>query len=103
MSLDFDLHKDDKLVFQCNITHNVSSMWQKAGCYEALYLSEGKIAINILPSIEGAICDMALNRKSYKAMDPPNGWGSYELALEFLQYVYEACTKFPTTIIEIHK
>ena len=99
MSLDFYLDNN----FGFNITHNLIPMWQKAGCYEALYLSEGKLAINILPSIESAICDMALNRKSYKAMDDENGWGTYEQALEFLQCVYELCTKHPTAIIEISK
>ena len=103
MSLDFDLYKDDKLVFQCNITHNLIPMWDRAECYEALYLSEGKIAINILPSIEDAICDMALNRKSYKAMDADDGWGTYEHAFTFLQDVHNACMSFPSAKIKVSK
>lgn len=68
-----------------------------------LYNSDGKLAINIIPSIEGAICVMALNRKLYRKMDADDGWGTYEQALSFLQCVYDLCTRHPATIIEIHK
>ena len=30
-----------------NITHNLVGMWKAAGCYDALYKSEGKRARNV--------------------------------------------------------
>ena len=111
MSLDFylttpevDLGADEPFVgrvFERNITHNVSSMWTKAGCHDELYDSEGKLAQDIIPALVKARDDMEQNPKEYKKLDPPNGWGDFEGAFRFLEAVLKACRKYPKAVIRI--
>ena len=86
-----------------NITHNLNKMWMKAGCYDALYNSAGKKAKKILPILKKAIDKMKKNPKAYKKLDSPNGWGTFEHALPWLEEFYEACGLNPDAIIGIDK
>lgn len=46
MSLDFYIEEiRPTAVYWRNITHNVVPMWKRAGVYDALYKSEGQLAI----------------------------------------------------------
>ena len=87
MSLDIYLvcpHCETTVTSQ-NITHNVSPMWVKAGCFDALYESNGKLASWSLPALEAAIIAMKADPDGFRALNPANGWGSYEGALEWLE------------------
>jgi len=41
--------------------------------------------------------------EKYKLLNPSNGWGSYEGALEFLQNVLVACTTHPLAKVYVSK
>ncbi|MDE1822128.1 MAG: hypothetical protein KGI98_14910 [Euryarchaeota archaeon] len=101
MSLDFYLvaRVDGRRVevFEVNITHNLVPMWKKAGVYDALYESEGKLARDILPLLREARTQMEDHPSEYEELNPENGWGDYEGALEFLCQVIRAAAKFPST------
>jgi len=117
MSLDFDLtEKYIKIklsdltceeyietVYSRNITHNVNIMWKESGCYEALYESDGKKAVEIIPILKDAIEKMGSDPEKYKKMNAPNGWGTYESAFNFLTNVFKACFENPNSIINIDK
>jgi hypothetical protein len=82
MSLDFSLvHTRED--YSVNYTHNVIDMWVKAGCYDALYKSQGFAAANIIPFLVKARDNMEAKPEEYKAMNPKNGWGDYDTALSF--------------------
>ena len=100
MSLDFSLVKE---VASENYTHNVIEMWVKAGCYDALYNSEGRCAENLVPVLYAAIQDMLKRPAEYKALNPDNGWGDYDGALKFLLRIHEICLLFPSAIVSISK
>ena len=102
MSLDFYLEKTEE-VFESNMTHNVTDMWRKAGCYDALYMSDGIEASNVIPFLEKAIERMKLEPDEYKKLNPKNGWGDYETALKFLKEVLEGCYANEHAIIRISK
>jgi len=70
-----------------NMTHNVVPMWEKAGCRDALYESEGKMVKDVLPDLERGLSAMEADPEGFKKLDSPNGWGIYWHALGFLQDV----------------
>lgn len=87
--------------FDANYTHNVVPMWEKAGVYEALYKSDGKQAKEIIPELEIGYEFMKNNPDLFIPLNPPNGWGDYETALEFLNNILDSCKKYPKTIIQV--
>ena len=88
-------------VFSSNYTHNVTPMWREAGVYEALYESAGKLACEIIPALERGVADMEARPSVYEAMNPENGWGSYDRALPWLRAVLAACRENPGATIRV--
>lgn len=86
-----------------NITHNVAQMWRRAGCYDALYESEGKPAAEILPALNKAVDDMAANPATYRELNPSNGWGNYEGALEYLRTFRDRCAEHPKALVGVSR
>jgi len=86
-----------------NITHNVTPMWIKAECYDALYNSDGMLAEETLPIIERAINEMLPNGPEYSLLEPSNGWGSYDGALVFLMNWRDLLRLYPKGIICVSK
>lgn len=104
MSLDISLTATvEATVVDKNITHNVSNMWKKAGIYEALYNSAGKTSKEILPILEKGLKDMKEKPDEYKKLDAPNGWGTYEQALSWLDKLIEEFKEYPDGEIWISK
>jgi hypothetical protein len=90
-------------LYDANYTHNVTPMWRKAGIYEALYESDGKQAGEILPMLRAGIVDMERKPNAYIALNPSNGWGSYETALPWLRKFTAACERHPKAVIGVWK
>jgi cobalamin biosynthesis protein CbiD len=89
-----------------NITHNLAAMAKEAGCVDEVWSPEEKgitHAEQMIPVLENAIVKMALNRKQMEEHDAPNGWGTYENLLLFLQNYLAACKENPQALIRIRK
>lgn len=74
-----------------NYTSNCAPMWREAGADLAEY--HGKTAGECMPSLRAAIELLKADPDRFRAMDPPNGWGSYDSlvpALERLLAVFAA-------------
>jgi hypothetical protein len=93
----------DDLEYWANITHNVAPMWRAAGVYKSLYRSEGKRAGELVETLEKGIEDMTANPDKYKALNPANGWGNYEGALDFLREFAKACKDNPLGIVGLSR
>jgi hypothetical protein len=86
-----------------NYTHNVIGMWEKAGAYEALYESAGKMAGEVVEALEKGVADMESKPGEYILLNAKNGWGTYPTALKFLQEFTAACKQHPKAIINVWK
>ena len=84
-------------VYNDNITHNLNKMAAEAGFYKALWglLEEVKTAEDLLKYISPGIVDMKRNPKLYKTFDSPNGWGTYDDFIPWLEKLEEACKTYP--------
>lgn len=104
MSLDIGLAKMQMAeVYSANYTHNVTHMWRLAGVYDALYNSEGKKAEEILLELERGLNAMKAEPEKYRALNPVNGWGKYESAVEFLEKFLQACYENSSAVITVSK
>lgn len=90
-------------LFDANITHNVVPMWDKAGVTDALYESHDKQAKDIIDALECGVAAMEADPAGYEALNPPNGWGSYERALPWLRNVLAQCKAHPNATIGISR
>lgn len=90
-------------LFWQNYTHNVIRMWDKAGVYDALYMSEGKHARDYIEALEKGVADFEANISEYQKLDPANKWGSAESALPWLKRALAAFKEYPDSIIHVSK
>lgn len=88
-------------VFSANITHNLSEMWSAAGIREVLYDKEDTQARDHVVAIRAAIEDMRAKPDTYRKYDSPNGWGTYNGAVPWLEKLLCAFEKFPSARIRV--
>ena len=115
MSLDFTIIKAIKCpychhdvgtgneVFSANITHNLATMADKAGIYEALWRSEEldiTKAEQLIEILEGGLERLKGNPTYYRRFNSENGWGSYKHFVPFVEKVLEACKEYPKGKVE---
>ena len=111
MSLDFSLAipacshcgRGETELVNYNYTHNVSPMWRLVGVYDALYLSEGKKASDVLPILREGIETMVSRFEECVKLNPPNLWGDAHSALEWLRKVAAECEEHPNALIRISR
>lgn len=97
-----ELHGGQEL-FSKNYTHNVAPMWQKAGVYDALYMSDGCHAGEFIEILRAGVAHMEANFAEYEKLNPPNKWGSAITALPWLKEVLAAFEQNPGAIIQVSK
>jgi hypothetical protein len=87
-----------------NMTSNVSPMWRKALGFPLGDL-HGRKAGECIADLERAVA--AINDpaalEEYRAMNPPNGWGSHEGAANYLGLLLAACRAHPLTTVRISR
>lgn len=104
MSLDISLTaKVETTVVNKNITHNLGKMWKEAGVYDALYNSKGKMAKEVLPTLENGLQEMIAEPERFKQFEASNGWGMYEDAVSWLSDLIVQFKQYPEGIIDIWK
>lgn len=113
-------------VYWANITHNLNTMADKAGIYEALWrphrLKEGYnipdkeheaewkfedenivLAKEIAPIIEKGLADMKARPEYYEQFNASNGWGLYENFVLWIEKYLEACNEYPDAIVSVSR
>lgn len=84
-----------------NMTSNVVPMWQFAGADLATF--DGKRAGDVLPFLESAIAHMEKHPDTYRAMNPPNGWGDYDSCLGFLRDLAAGFAEQPRATVRVDR
>lgn len=87
-----------------NHTSNTAKMWHLAMERSghpgmAIWDTGGMRGSEAGAVLEDALGDMQAYSPLYEPMNPPNGWGSYESAMQFLWETVEACRRYPDAII----
>lgn len=137
MSLDIDLFRERMIsydkgktftndlvcVYETNITHNLNTMAEKAGIYEALWrpyrlhidwkdnffsnaeefiFEEGVTvyAKDIIPKLEEGLKELKRKPEYFEEFNPTNGWGTYKDFVPFVEEYLEACKQYLEAIVK---
>ena len=86
-------------VYWGNYTSNLWKMWKVADIDLRSY--DGQSAREVGDRLIVGIHRLAGDPAHYSAMNPENGWGSYETGLVFLCEVLAACLMNPTATVRV--
>ena len=87
-----------------NMTSNIRPMYDKAfGVNDWKDVVDGRRAGSVVQEIFLAYDEMKSNPKEYKKLNPENGWGDYEGALEYLYKLLRESCQWPECTIYIHR
>lgn len=81
-------------VFSANITHNLGGMARDAGIYGVMWRPEENgiaTAADMIDALESGLALLEADPDRFKAMNPENGWGSYDGLVSFVRRYLEAC------------
>jgi len=84
-----------------NCTSNCGPMWRAAGANLAEF--DGKLAGDCLPILEKAIGEMRANPAKYIAMNPENGWGSYDRLVPALHELADGFSRHPKATVVVSR
>jgi hypothetical protein len=106
MSLDFYLKNGDEILFDRNITHNLTKMASAAGVYECLWRPDehGITKANqCIEPLKTGLIELVTKPMVYQQYNSPNGWGMYEHFVPFVTEVLQACCEYPNADVEVSR
>lgn len=86
-------------VFDKNITYNLGPMWRAAGLPFSDESIEGKPARDMLEPMRDGLVALLAEPEKFRAMNPSNGWGSYEGLVRFVEAAIAAADEYPDAIV----
>jgi hypothetical protein len=94
-------------VYEANITHNMGRMAGECGqLYEALWRPE-EIEATRAADLIAPLCDgLAILNSDHKRLqefNPANGWGNYDLLVEFTANYLAACERWPEAEVRVSR
>ena len=93
-------------VYSSNITHNLGKMADVAGIYEALWRPE-EIGINkarqLIEPLTAGLAALKADPAKFRAHNPPNGWGTYEGFVLFVEKYLAACREYPDADVSVSR
>lgn len=94
------------IVFEWNITHNLNTMAEAAGLYEVLWrpdeigLTKAK---ELIPRLSAGLVTLQREPDRFKALNPKNGWGTYENLVEFVEAYLNAAKEHPEATVQVSR
>jgi hypothetical protein len=85
-------------VYSGNITHNLGAMADAAGLYICLWRPDEigiTLAGQLIRPLQDGLARLQSDPETYRALNPVNGWGSYEGFVDFVVEYLAACIAFP--------
>jgi len=97
---------DTKTLYSDNITHNLGNMADAAGIYEAMWYPEklkATKAKELVGKLKTGLKKLKSNPEKFKKLNPANGWGNYDILVQFTENYLKACKEFPEAKIEVSR
>lgn len=97
---------EGETVYEANITHNLNSMAEAAGIYAALWRPDENgmaTAADLIAPLDFGLALLLGDPGRFEAMNPPNGWGSYDGLVSFVRRYLAACRENPTCTVEVSR
>lgn len=93
-------------VYSRNITHNLAKMAEAAGIYQQLWRPDEIEITNareLIKPLEEGLSRLLSDPESFKKLNPPNGWGSYDGLVSFVQDYLQACKDHPNATVYVSR
>lgn len=84
-----------------NHTYNCSAMFRLALGGKGVNDLERQTGRDMLPRLKSGIRHMEENPNLYLPLNPPNGWGSYDTALEYLKELEAMAEAAPKAMFRV--
>jgi len=78
-----------------NITYNLGPMLRLVLHKDGLRALDGMLGSEVIPLVSAALARMAAAPTECKAIEAPNGWGTYEQCFQWLIDLKEDCEQHP--------
>lgn len=75
----------------------------EGGAYEIAKTLPTVYARDLIPSMESGLAALKADPARFKALNPENGWGSYEGLVEFVEQYLAACKESPDAQVEVSR
>lgn len=93
-------------VYEANITHNLTTMAEAAGVYQALWRPE-EIGVTkagqLVTLLRDGLNRLIVDQERFEELNPKNGWGTYEGLVAFVSRYLEACEANPEAAISVSR
>jgi len=93
-------------LYSRNITHNLNTMADNAGIYQALWRPE-ELSITrakqLIARLEVGLAKLEADPEHFKQWDAENGWGLYKHLVSFVRGYLEACREYPDAHVRVSR
>lgn len=99
-----DTDREEARVYEANITHNLRLMAVAAGLYHVLWRPEesGYTAANqLIEPLRQGLAVLKAEPERFKAFEAPNGWGTYDQFVPWVERYLAACERYPTAQVSV--
>lgn len=86
------------VIYEANITHNLGRMAAEVGLYEPLWRPgtlDATRAADIIERLRDGLARLVDERERLQEFNPSNGWGSYDVLVQFTVSYLAACERWP--------
>ncbi len=87
-------------VFDQGHTFNVMAMFKEAGAVPPRDWND-RLAGDLIETLENNLALFAQHRTALEALNPANGWGSYQSAVTWQQNLLDACRRAPKAKVTV--
>ena len=97
---------DSGEVYSANITHNLTTMAKVADLYYPLWRPNEiriQFARQLIPYLENGLNLLLSDPRGFKKFNPPSGWGSYELLVQFTENYLAAARRYPKSEVSVSR
>lgn len=106
MNVYLKIRQPEVLVFDANITHNLTGMAEEAGIYQHLWHPEDigiTRAWQLIEPLRIGIALMKVERLRFKKHDAINGWGTYDNFVPWVEEYLAACERTPEAYVSVSR
>ena len=103
---DVSLPASKEIVYEANVTHNLTDMATVAGLYGPVWRPEENgvtVASQLIPILRDGISTLKMNPGKHEAFDPSNGFGAYAGFVPWLERYLGACERYPDALVEVSR
>ena len=93
-------------LYIANIAHDLCRMADAAGIYRTIWRPDEigiTTAAQLIKPLRGGLALLKANPARFEVLNPPNGWGSYELFVPWVEKYIAACEADPAATVEVSR